>query len=712
MLFHFIKLVYTQILILIFLFTSNFLFAQEIATSDNLTSGDKSSNSSNLTSTNNRDKDDNKSSISSNLTSTNNRDKNDDKSSNSSNLTSTNNRDKNDNKTNGVSDESSVNEILVTGSRLSSQASVDMPGVNIITSDDIENIQPTSVTSLLRTLPSVSITEYGAGKASTIRLRGALSEHTLVMVDGVIVNDPTNIGNVADLSTLSLEDIERVEVISDSVSSVGFGGMGGVVNIVTKKGDGKLSATVHLDTSVFLDEFNGGASIGAGNDNFSYKVSYSKLYVDAMSVLTNTANDNDPEIDATSRDNVVIKIAFQPIQHFKNEFVLNYVDMFADIDGGGSPNGDNPEFTQGSNRVATKYTTSYLIKDMFEPKLSFYYTYNQREYRDSFSNSSFVFRNNDYISHSAGVDFETNIKIKKLFKVLVGTSYQFNMMDLRTEESVFSAGNEVYDERLDIDGKILSRFSVFSEAQAYLFDSLTLKLSGRVDNSGGSDFFGTYKVSALYNLKYLRTKFRGTVGTGYNPASLFQLFDPIYGNRGLEDEKSFGYQVGVLSEIVKEILFLSIDFYDNYYKNLIDGSSGVYENAGDVRIYGVEVAGEYYPIDTIAIKLGYVYSFPYDKSKQKEMLRVPNNKVTGSFFWEIISGLHVGAEIAYVGERYDSGYIILDDYFLLNLNVRYKLNDNIELILKGTNVTNADYEEALGYESYGARVYFGAKFKI
>ena len=245
-----------------------------------------------------------------------------------------------------------------------------------------------------------------------------------------------------------------------------------------------------------------------------------------------------------------------------------------------------------------------------------------------------------------------------------------------------------------------------------MFDSLTLKLSGRADNTGGSDFFGTYKVSALYNLKYIRTKFRGTVGTGYNPASLFQIFDPTYGNRNLKDEKSFGYQVGIISEIVKEIFFMSVDFYDNYYENLIDGSSGIYENVGDVRIYGVEVTAEYYPIDQIAIKLGYAYSYPYDNSKKQELLRVPNNKVTGTFFWEIISGLHVGAEIAYVGERYDSGYIILDDYFLLNLNARYKLNDNIELILKGTNITNTDYEEALGYESYGARVYFGAKFKI
>ncbi len=681
MLFHFIKIVYRQTLILTFLFISNFLYAQEIITSDNLSVSDRSHEISNSTSSSGRD----------------------------DNLSIDN---KTDRSKSVVSDDSSVDEILVTGSRLSSQASVDMPGVTIITSEDIDNIQPTSVTSLLRTLPSVSITEYGVGKASTIRLRGALSEHTLVMVDGIIINDSTNIGSVADLSTLSLDDIERVEVVSDSVSSAGFGGMGGVVNIITKNGDGKLSATIHIDTSVLFDEFNGGASIGAGNDNFSYKVSYSKLYVDAMSVLKNSSDESDPELDATSRDNVGVKIAFQPIKHFKNEFVLNYVDMLSDIDGGGSLIGDNPEFTQASNRVTTKYTTSYLVKDMFQPKLSFYYTYNQRKYKDSFSNSSFIFRNNDYISHTAGVDFETNIKIKKMFKILVGTSYQFNLMDLKTEELKFVGGNEVYEDRLDIDGEILSRFSIFSEAQAYLFNSLTLKLSGRADNTGGSDFFGTYKVSALYNLKYIRTKFRGTVGTGYNPASLFQIFDPTYGNRNLKDEKSFGYQVGVVSEIVKEMFFLSVDFYDNYYENLIDGSSGIYENVGDVRIYGVEVTAEYYPIDQIAIKLGYAYSYPYDNSKKQELLRVPNNKVTGTFFWEIISGLHVGAEIAYVGERYDSGYIILDDYFLLNLNARYKLNDNIELILKGTNITNTDYEEALGYESYGARVYFGAKFKI
>jgi outer membrane cobalamin receptor len=106
--------------------------------------------------------------------------------------------------------------------------------VTIISREQIAVQQATGVTDLLRQVPGVHIDQAGArGGISSVYVRGSDPNFTVVLIDGVKVNDPTNSrGGSFDFSTLSTDNIERIEIVRSPLSAVyGSDALGGVINI-------------------------------------------------------------------------------------------------------------------------------------------------------------------------------------------------------------------------------------------------------------------------------------------------------------------------------------------------------------------------------------------------------------------------------------------------------------------------------------------------
>src|SRR4029453_4356138 len=119
--------------------------------------------------------------------------------------------------------------------------------VTVISREQIEAQHVEGVTELLRQVPGVHIDQAGSrGGTSSVYLRGSDPNFTVVMIDGIKVNDPTNSrGGSFDFSTLSTDSIERIEIVRGSLSAVyGSDAMGGVINIITRRGAGAPSNSV------------------------------------------------------------------------------------------------------------------------------------------------------------------------------------------------------------------------------------------------------------------------------------------------------------------------------------------------------------------------------------------------------------------------------------------------------------------------------------
>ena len=135
---------------------------------------------------------------------------------------------------NGVAAE--IEPIVVTATRGARSTDETLAAVTVITRQDIECRQARSVEELLRGTPGLSISNNGgAGKATSVFLRGTESDHVLVLIDGVKIGSAT-LGSAA-FQDLPVELIERIEIVRGPRSSLyGSEAIGGVIQILTRKG--------------------------------------------------------------------------------------------------------------------------------------------------------------------------------------------------------------------------------------------------------------------------------------------------------------------------------------------------------------------------------------------------------------------------------------------------------------------------------------------
>ena len=84
----------------------------------------------------------------------------------------------------------------------------------IITSEEIEKFQYRDVTDALKTVPGLHVVQSGArGSLTSIFTRGANSNQTLVMINGLPVNDPATANGAANLASIPLDNVARIEIV-------------------------------------------------------------------------------------------------------------------------------------------------------------------------------------------------------------------------------------------------------------------------------------------------------------------------------------------------------------------------------------------------------------------------------------------------------------------------------------------------------------------
>nr|WP_228550585.1 TonB-dependent receptor [Endozoicomonas sp. OPT23] len=141
-----------------------------------------------------------------------------------------------------------LDSVVVTASRTAQSIDETLAPVTVITRQDIERKQATSVTELLSTVPGVSVTTNGGpGSRSSVSIRGTVSRQTLVLVDGQRINSATS--GEASFQYLDPDQIEKIEVVRGPRSSLyGADALGGVIQIFTRNGLGKPSLRVRAGT--------------------------------------------------------------------------------------------------------------------------------------------------------------------------------------------------------------------------------------------------------------------------------------------------------------------------------------------------------------------------------------------------------------------------------------------------------------------------------
>ncbi len=199
-----------------------------------------------------------------------------------------------------------LKDVVITATRTENSIHDLANSISVIDSAEIHDRNKVTVLDLLKDEYGISYTSQGgANKLASIYTRGANSNHTLVLVDGIELNMTNDPGNSFDFSYLPTDNVARIEVLRGPQSTLyGSNAMAGVINIITQKGNGAPRFSLSAEGGSY-GTYRGIADVSGSLDKLNYSVAVSRFKTTGFSSASvnygNTEKDGSDNLNLTSR---------------------------------------------------------------------------------------------------------------------------------------------------------------------------------------------------------------------------------------------------------------------------------------------------------------------------------------------------------------------------------------------------------------------------
>ena len=575
-------------------------------------------------------------------------------------------------------------EIVVTASAVPETIESTPASVTVVDRKDIEDKAARDVAEALREVPGLTVSRTGSlGKSTSVFIRGASSKQTLVLFNGVEINDVYFSGyNWGQFSTAG---VERVEVARGPFSSLyGADAVGGVVNIITTGGGNRSS----------VDLAAGGRGLKDGSASVSSLAGTVSYFATAEHRQDNgfAPNDND-------RQNAVIAGATRA----SGAFSAGVSGRFVNYDLGVPRNTD---------ALATKFVPTLHHRERGrEWQVAIPVTLKVGgvvlEGRASES------RRRDEIEDPDVDSFGDTDSQRRNFRASARMATAFGTIVAGGEtERAEATHHDNFG--LDIETRDRSSNAFFIE------DRLERMVgNGRVDVSVGvrRDQFSTFgsetspRVAAAWGAG--GNKIRAAYGQSFRAPQIGELYVPFFGNPDLKAERSRSAEIGYDRYFTNSSL--SITAFNNDFNELIvyDVVSNRFENIGEARSRGVELTGATRsgPIST---RVMYTYLKATEEPSGELLVRRPKHTVSVALGWD---GKRAGADLVVVGvgsrrdvnDLFPFKTVTNERYTTADLTLRWNAS-KFTPYLKVENLTNQEYQEVFGYPSPARRAIAGVRF--
>lgn len=577
-------------------------------------------------------------------------------------------------------------EIIATASRWEEPLGRVPQDVTVITRADIEKKGVPFVADLLRLQSDIQVIQNGGpGTKATLSMRGGGSNQVLVLVDGIKLNSPST--GSADLSGLLTSDVERIEIIKGPQSTLyGSEAMAGVVNIITKKGAGKLKGDFSVEGGSFSTVKTAG-SVSGGTDRTNYRLSANWLDTDGIPIAKNGSVPN-----GYTNKSVSAKLGANPTYNSSVELNLRYGKERTQLDDytyGVGPV-DTLNYLQGRESYLVAATGKIFPWEKYEQSLTLSYL------RDDLDSTDPVTAWNNYRIKTTTklLDWQHTVELNPL-TITGGIAYR----------------NEAAENIGTFDQSINNKAGYFNAKLALINETLILNAGIRYDDHSTFGDALTYRTGALYYFKPLEMRFKENLGSGFRAPSLNELYFPFYGNLDLQPEKSTGYDLGVEKDFFGKKLVVGATWFRQLYSNLIQTNFNTFtaDNIGNARTEGVEIKASALPTDYLKLNVAYTYLDAINKDTGAFLPLRPRNKFTSSLEYTVAKLTLIG-EYQYVDKRFDSSLNRdISPYSLVNIKGSYLLFKNLSLFVRIDNLLDKSYEEVAGYGTPGISAYGGVK---
>lgn len=589
-----------------------------------------------------------------------------------------------------------LGEVLVTATKTPTYQAETGSSTTVITADDLKKKGKRTVLEVLRDVPGVSVMQSGSfGGGTSIYLRGTKPGHTLVMLDGIELNDPMGTDRSFNLAHLLVDNIERIEIVRGAQSTLyGSDAMGGVINVITKKGTGKPKWEASFEGGTH-NTFKETLGFSGSLDKLKFSLSLLRLDTDGVSKAAGGVEDDGYENTTFST-----RLGYALFEDANLDFVLRRINAKYDYDDGSDQ--DDPNKVGWWDSIMGKIAFDQAVNSIWDHKLSFSYFETERKYKDDpDSVNPFDNAHNWYNGDTKKFEWQHNFYPVDWSKTIVGFEYE--------EERGFADGRASWNR---FDRKTMDNRGYYLQNQFKLLKTLFITPGLRVDDN---EFFGretTYKISGSYFIPKVGTRFKANWGTGFKAPSLYQLYSS-YGDPNLNPDEGKTYDVGFEQNLFDDKVTFGLTYFHNEFENMVDFDmvSYTYQNVDNAEMKGLELECFFKPTETLTIGANYTYTKAEDKDMGKELARRAKNQVGFDINWAFFEKGNLNLSSSYVGRRWsnNANTMKVKAYIKVDLCTSYNLTENFQIFGKIENLFDKAFQEIYGYAACGRSFYAGVK---
>lgn len=616
-------------------------------------------------------------------------------------------------------------DIVVTAGRAPEPIGSTGSAISVISGETLTTSNPASLTDALRSVPGLMVTQAGGPAGTTgVMLRGANTGQTLVLIDGIRVNDPSGAAGDFNFALVAPGTVDRVEVLRGPQSALyGSDAMGGVINIITKKGSGPAQYSIRTEGGSY-GTASTTASMSGSSGPWTYAMTGSGQHTNGFSsygyrIPSIEAKYPNLEKDGMDRIGGSARVGYDAGEGFR--FDAGVMSTFTrgayDASFGATP--DTPSNSNQLQQQIWAKATVDSLGGMLTQSITTFATQVDRTFNDYSSYGINVLPANSYATstdfrgNSFGAEYQGDLKMGAAGSLIYGARTQHD-----TAESFGATILPVPTPRLQTLSATKDTNSVFALWKLPIGERLSVTMGGRVDDVVDVATFATWRTTAAYNISETGTKLRASAGTGAKAPTLYQLYEPNYGNSGLKPEESFGYDAGIDQSLFNGRVTLSLTGFYNKFSNLIDFTFdptptqpfGHYINVARAETSGLEVGAD---VDVmpgkLRLKTAYTWLQAKDLSTGLTLARRPEHLARIALAITPTDRWLIEPRILMVSKRFSSNGELnpLAAYTRVDLYTEYKIDNNWKVFARGENIFNERYQEVLNYGTTGPAIYGG-----
>lgn len=603
-------------------------------------------------------------------------------------------------------------DIIVTANRDARPASTVGQAVTVLDTQTIEQRQAQVVSDLLRQTPGVTVVRNGGpGTTTSVNIRGAESDQTVALIDGIKINDPSQPGGGFNFGNLLIGNIARIEVLRGSQSVLwGNQAIGGVINLITRQPTEDLVVNARAE--------GGWHNTGQGFANVSGKVGPVRASAgggyyttDSISAAA-TGTERDGFRNYAANASLGIDLA----QNVSVDLRGFYTNGRVGIDGFPPPTfafGDTAEYARTEQWIGYAGLNAALFDGRFRNRFGYAHTDTDRHNFDPNGTPQETFAGkgrNDRLEYQGVVDLGSRVF------------------------ATFGAEREVSRFKTSSYGGPQTRgrariFSVYGQLAVTPVEGLTATAGVRHDDHNIFGGATTFSGSGVYSPNGGTTAFRASYSEGFKAPTLYQL-QSEYGNALLRPERSRGWDAGVTQKALGGALEASATWFHRTSFDLIafvscprpltgvcvGRANGTYDNVQRAVSQGLEFTLALRPVEALTFSASYTYLDAKNRSIGtanfgRDLARRPSQSVTVNADYRWSFGLSTGATITAIGDSFDnaSNARRLDGYVLTDIRAAFPVARGVEVYGRVENLFDERYQTIFSYGTPGRAAYGGVR---